>query len=151
MVRQSAIHYLMIFMALGMILAGVFSILLTAEYEIAHKTTTEDLTEIEDEFAEYGAFEYESLSAEQRAMVDGAIGGERYRVDTGNETIGGWGSTIIVTQGETYHLLTRETVYRWTSPFGLLGVLLVVGGVVLIAETVRRRHFSHVVFLERFR
>ncbi|PSP45383.1 hypothetical protein BRC69_06375 [Halobacteriales archaeon QH_6_66_25] len=96
-----------------MILAGVFSILLTAEYEIAHKTI-----EIRD---------------------------------TGNETIGGWGSTIIVTQGETYHLLTRETVYRWTSPFGLLGVLLVVGGVVLIAETVRRRHFSHVVFLERFR
>lgn len=93
------------------------------------------------------ALEYEYLTAQEQQVVDGALDGETYVLETSQPLPGTPGYSldpeqIQVTKNGTTHTFTYQMVFPTTEPMGLAVIGLVVGGVVAIVEAVRRRHFS---------
>ncbi len=92
-------------------------------------------------------FHYKNLNENQKHVVDGAIGGKQYTLDTATAIPGIGqsltGEKVTVVKGDTYYTFSHEAYFAATKPPGLAVIGLVLGGIVAIIEGVRRQHFPH--------
>ncbi|NEU57575.1 hypothetical protein [Halorussus sp. MSC15.2] len=49
----------------------------------------------------------------------------------------------MVERGDDLYLVTRRLFFNWRTVFGASAVAMVVAGVAVVSEAVRRHHFPH--------
>lgn len=92
--------------------------------------------------------EYEYLTPQEQGVVDGALNGTTYVLET-SQPLPGTPSyeleptQLEVTKDGTTHTFTYRIVFPATEPMGMTVIGLAVGGLLAMVEAVRRRHFPN--------
>lgn len=92
--------------------------------------------------------EYEHLTPEEQRVVDGALDGETYVLDTseplpGDPEYSFEPRQLQVSKQGTTHTFIYETVFPAKSPLGMVTIALAVSGLLAIAESARRNYFPN--------
>jgi hypothetical protein len=90
--------------------------------------------------------EYEYLTPQEQRVVDGALNGTTYELETSQPLPGAPNyafepTQIEVTKQGTTHTFTYWIIFPETEPMGMTVLGLAVGGLLAMAEAVRRYHF----------
>lgn len=90
---------------------------------------------------------YEDLPPDEQRIVRDTIAGDRY-VSATEEPIPGPGTVqlggeMLLYYQDEYYLFARQPFYVTTSPAGLGGIALALGGLLLMGEAIRRNHFPN--------
>ncbi len=150
-------HFAILFVGALLLACSAAVVTGAAGYAFAHDSTVDDTAELSDEERLHGVYDYESLNADERDYVEGALAGERYVFEMSDPLPGPplthWGDHLVVTDehDDRYHVFTRRLGVDWASRAGIASLVLAAAGIVLIADAVRRHHAPNYRPLGRFR
>lgn len=121
-----------------MLIAGMVLFFPALQYEFKQGTSGDD--------AGSRVYEYEMLIPQEQRIVDGALNGKTYMLETskplpGVSTPGLQPKSVKVRRQETTHTFTYRFVFPAMAPKGMATIALVVGGLLAMGEAVRRHHF----------
>lgn len=144
MARENWVNYGIFFVGVVLIVGSLAVGIGGLRYEFQHVSSTDETTTWDRPL-----FEYDQLSDDEQRIVDDAIRGERFVFDRQDRIpgIGGAGlgtRELIVVKRDTYHVFTFQAIFVSTTPAGMGAIGLALGGVLTVAEAIRRTHFPHV-------
>ncbi|SFB70463.1 hypothetical protein SAMN05444422_101337 [Halobiforma haloterrestris] len=138
------LHFGLLVVGLAALLLAIFAGFTAVAHEVTHERSAADLESVSDSVDRYGVVEYDELTADERRMVDDLRGErDRYVISDGDQQATRIGDGYVVSQGDEYHVIERNTTVRWTSTGGLAAIALAVVGVALVVEAIRRHHFPN--------
>ncbi|UPV73600.1 ABC transporter ATP-binding protein [Halorussus limi] len=136
--RRKRIHYGLFIFGVFMVVAGVVMFFPAVQYEFQQNTSVD----AEGQHVN----QYDLLTPQEQRVVDGALSGETYVLETSKPIPG---TTRIPLQPEhvkvnkqgTTYTFTYRLIFPATEPKGMATIALAVGGLLAMAEAVRRHHF----------
>ncbi|MFC4549512.1 MULTISPECIES: ABC transporter ATP-binding protein [Halorussus] len=136
--RRKRIHYGLFIVGVFTLVAGVVMFIPAIQYEFQQDASA---------YAEgEHVNRYESLTPQERRIVDGALDGKTYVLET-SEPLPGTAKiplqpqhVKVKIQGTT-HTFTYRLIFPATVPKGMATIGLAVGGLLMMGEAVRRHHF----------
>jgi hypothetical protein len=136
--RRKWIHYGLFFLGVFILVAGIVLFFPALQYEFEQGTSGGD--------AGSRVYEYEMLTPQEQRIVDGALNGKTYMLETskplpGASTPGFEPRNVRVNKQGTTYTFTYRAVFPETAPKGMATITLVVGGLLAMGEAVRRHHF----------
>lgn len=135
--RLKRIHYGLFMIGVGMLCAGMVLFIPALQYEFTQGTS--------DSLPEPRVIKYELLTPQEQRIVDGALNGKTYRLETSKPLPGSASvlepNTVQVSRQGTTHMFTSRAVFPAKEPKGMATIALVVGGLLAMVEAVRRHHF----------
>ena len=135
--RLKRIHYGLFMLGVGLLCAGIVLFIPALQYEFTQGTS--------DSIPEPRVIKYELLTPQEQRVVDGALDGKTYRLETSGPLPGSAPvlepETMQVSKRGTTHLFTSRAVFPAKEPKGMATIALVVGGLLVMVEAVRRHHF----------
>jgi len=137
--RRRQVYTALFFLGAFMLAAAVLLTFPTLQFAFEEGATGTDSGE--------RVLEYEHLTDEEQRVVDGALDGRTYRLESTQPLPGTPGYTLEpeqlrVAKNGTTHAFTYWMVFPATERMGMAVIALAVGGLLAIAESVRQRHFS---------
>lgn len=136
--RRKRIHYGLFMLGVFMLIAGAVLFIPALQYEFTQGASGDVVGE--------RVYEYEMLTPQEQRIVDGALNGETYVLETsepipGTSTLALQPKNVRVNRQGTTHTFTYRAVFPAKEPKGLATIALVVGGLLAMVEAVRRHHF----------
>ena len=136
--RRKRIHYWLFILGVFMLAAGVVMFFPAIQYEFQQNTSAD----AEGQHVN----QYELLSPQEQRIVDGALDGKTTVLETskplpGTAQIPLQPEHVKVNKQGTTHTFTYRLIFPATEPKGMATIGLAVGGLLAMAEAVRRHHF----------
>ena len=139
------LHCAMFFLGVLLVVGSVGVGIGALQYEFQYESET-----AEPDDWDRPLYQYEELSDHERRIVDRARSGERFVFEDGSSVPGPAQSSlgsqelgVYYPDEDTYYVFTHQIIFVPTEPAGIAAIAMLLAGVGLIAEAIRRHHFPH--------
>jgi hypothetical protein len=95
-------------------------------------------------------YEYQHLSEEEKQIIDAAESGEEFTFESsepipGREksSLGNQKIMVIYPNQDTYYIFTHKIIFVPTEPAGYTAIAMLLAGIFLVGNSIRRHHFPH--------
>jgi hypothetical protein len=143
MAESEWVHYAMFFLGVLLVVGSVGVGIGALQYEFQHESET-----AEPDDWDRPLYQYEELSDDERRIVDRARSGERFVFEDGSSvpgeersSLGSQQLMVYYPDEDTYYVFTHQIIFVPTEPVGVGAIAMLLAGVGLIGDSIRRHHF----------
>lgn len=141
--KRKVLHYGLFFLGIFLLIGALALFLPALQFEFQQGASGEVQRGSGDP-----VLEYEYLTPQEQRIVDGALDGDTYVLETSQPLPGAPGYAFqpkqmqVNKRGTTYTFI-YHTVFPTRSPLGMATIGLAVSGLLAMAEAIRRHHFPN--------